>query len=140
MSFPIAVVSVLMFIALLAHVFTGLRETMRTRPSQILPKDVVEPMLETLERNWTQSLCAFQLVTVDLLVLTVMCFLLAFTNIIPYRKPIALALAVFFVLWGIAWLAQLAFLKTSRRNYLLLGHWIFWFVCAGLMYWGARSL
>lgn len=141
MNLPIAAVGVLMFIAFLAHILAGLRETMSIRPSAILNKaGSVDSEAETLERNWAQALCAFQLVTVDLLALTVASLLLAFTDIIANKRPVAIALAVFFALWGVAWLVQLAWLRTSRNNYLLLGHWLFWFVCAGLMYWGAQSL
>lgn len=141
MNLPIAAVSVLMLVALLAHTLAGHRETMSIRPSRLLQKgSTADSMFETLERSWIQSLCAFQLVTIDLLVLTAASFLLAFTEIIPQKKPFALALAAFFFLWGIAWLVQLAFLKVPRKNYLLLGHWLFWFACGGLTYWGAQSL
>ncbi|MBU1238026.1 MAG: hypothetical protein KJ634_14040 [Gammaproteobacteria bacterium] len=131
-----------MLLALLAHVLAGVRETMSIRPSSILPDtaDRISEAAGTLERNWTQALCAFQLVTVDLLALTALSFLLAFTDLIPQQRPVALVLAGFFALWGVAWLVQLVVLKVPRKNYLLLGHWAFWFLCAGLSFWGAQSL
>jgi hypothetical protein len=141
LNLPIAAVSVLMLLALLAHTLVGAREARSVRPSLIMPKgSTTESSAERLERNWAQSLCAFQLVTVDLLALTALSFLLAFTEVISPKKPIALALAGYSLLWGIAWLIQLAVLKSPRKNFFLLGHWVLWFLCAVLVYWGAQSL
>lgn len=141
MNFPIAVVSVLMLLALRAHTVVGAREAKSVRPALIMPNEsTTASSFERLERNWVQSLCAFQLVTVDLLVLTGLSFLLAFTEIISPKRPIALALAGYYLLWGIAWLIQLAVLKSPRKNFFLLGHWVLWFLCAVLVYWGAQSL
>jgi hypothetical protein len=65
----------------------------------------------TIERNWVQSLCAFQLVTVDLFVLSVLLFLLGTTDVMPARREFALIAAGFFVLWGVAWIVQLLILR-----------------------------
>ena len=88
-------------------------------------------------RNWVQLMCAFQLVSVDLLAVAVVLYLLAFTQYLSPTQGIALGMAVLFALWGISWLLQLAFLRRPRKDYLFLGHWVFWFVCSGLMAWGA---
>jgi hypothetical protein len=137
---PILAVGVLMLLALLAHIAGGIRESMSIRPSLIAGTANGQPGLERLERNWAQAMCAFQLVTVDLLALTTVLFVLAFTEIIVQKKLVTSALAVFYFLWGSAWLIQLVALKSPRKNYLFLGHWAFWFICAGLLYWGAQSM
>lgn len=136
MNLPFAIVGVLVLVALLAHVFMGLRETLSIHPE----RDGADgPTSARLERNWMQALCAFQLVSVDLLVLASFALLLAFTDVVPQRRLVANALGVFFAFWGLAWLIQLVVLRAPRRNYLLLGQWILWFVCAALAGWGARS-
>ena len=139
MNYPIAIAGCLTALAFLAHIFGGIRETLSTAPERLAEKTSI-PNFETVERNWVQSVCAFQLVTVDLLVLSTLLFVLVFTDIIEPKKWVALALAAFYALWGVAWLVQLLALKRRAKDFLLLGHWLFWFGCAGLIFWGAQSL
>jgi hypothetical protein len=80
------------------------------------------------------------MVTVDLFVLSVLLFLLGTTDVLPARRELALITAGFFVLWGAAWVVQLLVLRRPLKEYLLLGQWVFWFLCAGLLLWGAQSL
>lgn len=129
MNYPILAASILVSVALLAHAFVGLRESYSVRPAD-----------PALERNWVQSLCAFQLVTIDLAVLASLLFALAATDWIPARRGVALAVAGFFASWGLAWLLQLAALRRPAKDYGILGHWIYWFVCGALVFWGAQSL
>lgn len=138
MNYPIIIAGSIVFLAFIAHTFVGYREALSTRPR-------VAPAVEgneavTIERNWVQSLCAFQLVTVDLFVLSVLLLLLGTTEVLPARREFALIAAGFFVLWGAVWIVQLLILRRRLKDYLLLGQWAIWFVCAGLLLWGAQSL
>ena len=139
MNYQLATVGGLTVLILFAHVFGGIRELLSVEPAKLADKKKLANF-ETLDRNWVLSLCAFQLVTVDLLVLSTLLFVLAFTDIIEAKKWVALALAAYYALWGVAWLVQLLALKRRAKDYLPLGQWFFWFVCAGLIFWGAQSL
>ena len=140
MNYPIAVVGVLTLLAFVAHVTGGIRQSLSIEPSKVADRQKDHAGLEVLERNWVQSMCAFQLVTVDLLALSGVLFLLAFTDVLAQKQFIGFALAGFYFLWGCSWLAQLVVLKRKPKDYLLLGQWVFWFVCSGLIYWGSLSL
>ena len=136
MNYPITIAGTLVLLALLAHTFVGVREALSTRPSALSEaRDA-----SVIERNWVQSLCAFQLITVDLFVLSVLLLALGATEWLPARREIALVASVVFSLWGVAWLIQLVALRRGAKDYLLLGQWAVWFVCAALLAWGAQSL
>lgn len=139
MNYQIAIVGCLTLLAFFAHIFGGIREALSTEPAK-LTKTGSLANFEVVERNWVQSMCAFQLVTVDLLVLSTLLFILAFTDIFIQKQLIGFSLAAFYFLWGCAWLIQLVFLKRKGKDYLILGHWLFWFACSGLIYWGSLSL
>jgi hypothetical protein len=139
MNYQIAIAGFITLIAFFAHTFVGIRQALTTAPARLTEKGNVVNF-EVVERNWVQSICAFQMVTIDLLALSVLLFLLAFTDILGSKELLALGLAAFYLLWGIIWLLQLLFLKRRAKDFLLLSQWLFWFVCAGLMYWGAQSL
>ena len=139
MNYQLAAVGGLTALALLAHVFVGIRESLSVEPDKLADKDTLESY-EALERNWVQSMCAFQLVTIDLLVLSALLFVLAFTDILVQKQLIAFVLSAFYFLWGCSWLVQLFALRRKAKDYLLLGHWVFWFGCSALIYWGSLSL
>lgn len=132
MNYPITIVGILTLLALLAHGFAGYRESLSTRP----PTD----RGEAITRNWVQSICAFQLVTVDLLFLSALMIALGTIPELPARRELAWTAAAFYASWGIAWLVQLLLLRQSGKQLLLLGQWLLWFCCAGLLVWGAESI
>lgn len=138
MSIPILMAAAIVFIAFVAHTIVGNREALSTRPSA--SDDMATGNFAIVERNWVQSLCAFQMVTVDLFVLSMLLVALGATELIPARREVALAAAGFFALWGVAWVVQLLVLRRQLRDYLFLSQWLFWFLCSGLLYWGAQSL
>lgn len=138
MNVPILVAGAIVFVAFLAHSVVGNREAWHTRPAGIGGKTAGTDA--TIERHWVQSFCAFQLVTVDLFVLSVVLGALGATDLVPAERTVAIALAGVFLLWGTAWLVTLRVLGRPRRDYGLLSQWAFWFVCAGLLYWGATGL
>jgi len=138
-NYQLAIVGGLTVLALLAHVFGGIRESLSVEPAKLADKEKVAN-LATLERNWVQLMCAFQLVTVDLLALSVLLFLLAFTEVFVQKQLLGFSLSAVYFLWGCSWLVQLFTLRRKAIDYLLLGHWSFWFGCSALIYWGSLSL
>ena len=139
-NYPIASALVLTLLAFAAHMFGGIRESLSIKPSKVASGSSSPDNLEVLDRSWVQVMCAFQLVSVDLLALSFLLYLLAFTDTLSPERPIAVGLAVLYLLWGVSWLVQLFALKRKPKDYLFLGHWSFWFLCAGLVYWGSLSL
>jgi hypothetical protein len=138
MNYPILLAAAIVSIAFAAHAMIGNREAMSTRPAA--PDEGADGGAVTVERNWVQSFCAFQMVTVDLFALSLLLFALGATELVPARREVALAASAFFSLWGIAWLGQLLFLRRRARDYFLLSQWLFWFACSALLYWGAQGL
>jgi hypothetical protein len=136
MNYPIVIVGCLTVLALLAHLSGGIIQSLSVEPAKVSShsKDSL------LQRNWVQMMCAFQLVSIDLLVLSALLFTLAFTDVIAQKQLFGFALSGFYFLWGCVWLLQLAFLKQKTKEYFFLGHWVFWFVCSALIYWGSLSL
>ena len=129
MNLPILATAILLTLALFAHFCVGTRETAGLRPAE-----------NDSNKNRIQALCVFQLASIDLLLLAVLCYLLALSDILPDKRTIAYAIAAYLVLWGIAWFAQLKAARADGKTCLLLSQWILFFGCAGLMLWGAQSV
>ena len=140
MNYPIAIVCGIMLVCFAAHITGGIMQSLSIEPSKVAKRSGVDLSINVLDRNWVQVMCAFQLVSVDLLVLAGVLYLLAFTELLAPRQAIGFALAGLFFVWGVVWLVQLGALKRKLKDYLLLGHWSVWFLCAGLVYWGSLSL
>jgi hypothetical protein len=138
MNTPIAAAGCLTLIALGAHSVGAFRQVLLTAPGRLTDRS--RENFDVIERNWVMAVCAFQMVAIDLLVLTTLLFLLAFTQLIPQGRLLALALSAFFVLWGLAWAVQLLVFRRKLKDFFILSQWLYWFVCAGLVYWGAQSL
>ena len=139
MNYQLAIVGGLTVLALFAHLFGGLRQLLSVEPAKLTDKEKLANF-ETLDRNWVLSMCAFQLVTIDLLALSALLFFLAFTDGFVHKQLIGFALAGFYFLWGCAWLVQIFTLRRKATDYLLLGQWVLWFGCSALIYWGSLSL
>ena len=139
MNYQLATVGALTVLALFAHVFGGIRQSLSVEPAKLTDKEKTANF-EALDLNWVQSMCAFQLVTVDLLALSALLFFLAFTDVLLQKQLLGFSLSAFYFLWGCSWLVQLLSLKRKAMDYLLLSHWVFWFGCSALIYWGSLSL
>ena len=144
MVVPFVMAGVLMALAFGAHIFVGTRETLSLRPvahSANTENTVSAPANHTeLSRHWTQAMCVFQLVSIDLLLITIVTFLLAFTDLLPAKREIGLFIAAYLGAWGFVWLVQLAAVKVERRTYYMLGQWMLFFLCAAFMVWGSLAL
>jgi hypothetical protein len=139
-NYPITAALALIVLAFFAHITGGLMESLSVRPAANGGASHADPDSVKIERSWVQLMCAFQLVSVDLVAVAIVLYLLAFTDHLMPAQSIAMGMSVLLMLWGISWLLQLSFLKRPSRDYLFLGHWSFWFLCSGLTYWGAQAL
>jgi len=134
MNIPVLIAACISLIGLLAHLFVGTKETATLNPKEI-DKETINSDKRSI--NWKQAMCAFQLVTVDLLAVTVVLFIVSLTDIIPFEYEVTLFIASLLLLWGFAWLVQLLVLKTKVKSYAALPQWAFFFSCSGLLFWGA---
>ncbi|KNZ33775.1 MAG: hypothetical protein AD742_05025 [Methylibium sp. NZG] len=140
MNYPIAAACGLTLLAFAAHMTGGVRQSLSIEPRKVIAGATPPANIAVLSRNWVQAMCAFQLVSVDLLALSLVLYLLAFTNQLSPARGIAWGVAVIYLLWAVSWLVQLLALKRKAADYLLLGHWSFWLLCSGLVFWGSWSL
>lgn len=126
MNIPVLIVACISLLALIAHTFIGTKESASISPDE---------NNEKLTQHWKQSMCAFQMLSVDLLLVTITLFIISLTDIISFEHELILFLSFVFFLWGVVWLAQLLWLKSKAKTYFVLFQWGFWFVCSGLLYW-----
>lgn len=131
MNLPVLIVASITSLAFVAHTFIGIREALKTNPKKLLP--TVE---EKVQQHWLQSMGAFQMVTIDLLLLSLILWAIVLTDWVPAVREVTLLLSGWFFLWGIGWLVQLLFLTKKPKDYLVLIQWLFWLVNAALLYWG----
>ena len=124
MNFAALFVAVITLLALMAHVFVGSRET-----ASLAPGDAADGRTP----HWVQAMCAFQMLSVDLLALTVGLFWLAFFDP-PMAGAIQFAIGLLFVAWGTVWLVQMRTVS-QRVSYRKLPQWAVWFVCAAVLLW-----
>ena len=134
MNIPVLIVACISLLALVAHTFIGTKETATLSPCRENEKLANSGKLIY---HWKQSMCAFQMLTVDLLLVTVTLFTISLTDIISFEHELTLFLSLVFLLWGTVWLVQLFWLKSKIKTYFVLAQWVFWFVCSGLLFWGA---
>jgi len=128
MNIAVLIVAVFTLLALIAHLFGGTRETASIKPSD---EDINK------DRSWKQAMCAFQMLAVDLALVTGLLFLIAVTDLLPFEYELTLILSALYFLWGVSWLIQLFWLKADSKTYLILPQWVFWFAGAALLYYGA---
>ncbi len=121
-------VACITLVAFVAHVFVGTRETAAIVPASTDDK---------LTSNWVQAMCAFQMLSVDLLVVAAVLFAIVFFDFGPVERPVVLLLSLLFFLWGLVWVVQMKWLNRPAATLLRLPHWIIWFFCAALLYQGS---
>ena len=128
MNIPVLIVACIMALAVVAHVIGGTRETAALKP---------DPSDSKLTAHWVQALCAFQMLSLDLLIVTAACFAIVIYDLGTLERPLTLGLAGVFLLWGLIWIAQSLWVQRSFSILLRLPHWTVWFLCAGLLVWGS---
>ena len=134
----LAAALLLNLVALLVHLFVGTRETMSLKPAEetkglkLAEETMSLKPLDERRQHW------LQLVTVDLLLLTVAGYLLATTEVFgAARRSVALFMAAYLFACTMAWLLQLRLAGARGKSYLLLGQWLLFSGCAGLLLWGS---
>jgi len=128
LNIPVLIVAIITALAVVAHVIGGTRETASLAPD---PKD------SKTSANWVQAMCAFQMLSVDLAVLTGLLFTIALSDVLPSERNWTLGLSLLFLLWGVVWVIQMLAVKRQGVTLLRLPHFLVWFVFAGLLYIGA---
>ncbi len=128
MNIPVLIVAVVMTFATLGHVAIGTKETATLEPKGASGK----PMA-----NWVQTMCAFQMLTLDLVVLTGLLFVIALWDVLPAEPQITLGIAAYFALQGLLWMGQVVWFARPGATLLSLPHWLVWLVLAGLLWLGA---
>ncbi|MEO9822487.1 MAG: hypothetical protein ABJ370_04725 [Paracoccaceae bacterium] len=127
MNIPVLIVACIMAIAVVAHVFGGTRETARIEPNLSAQK---------LTRHWVQAMGVFQMLSVDLLAVALLLFAVALWDLGPAEDLILKGLIALFCCWGLVWVVQVQWLKRTGAGILQLPHWVIWFICAGLLFFG----
>lgn len=127
MNFPVLIVAIITLLAFGAHVLVGARETASIKPDE---KDA------KLNINWVQAMCAFQMLSVDLLAVSALLFAIAIFDLGKIEGVIILVAIGLYVLWGMVWIVQMVWLKTAGGTLLILPQWLIWFICAGFLTWG----
>ncbi|NQY24777.1 MAG: hypothetical protein HRT41_12165 [Campylobacteraceae bacterium] len=128
MNIPVLIVASFTLLAVIAHVFGGTKDSASIIPSK---------NNSILMRNWKQSMCAFQMLAVDLLLVCVLLFVISLSNLISFEYELTLFLSLLYLMWGIVWLLQLFWIKSNVKTFFILPQWIFWFVGSALLYYGA---
>ncbi len=128
MNIPLLIAGTLSLIAFFAHAFVGDKEYKALKPVSNCPDKIKE--------TWVQVRCGWHWVSTDLLLAGILLFLLATTEVIKAKTEISFLLSVYFFLCGLVWLITVVFSRTSNKQIILLGQWIFCFLMSGLIYLG----
>ena len=128
MNIPVLIVALIMTMAVIGHVVIGTRETATLEPKGSSGK----PMA-----NWVQTMCAFQMLTLALLIIVAALYWIALWEAVPAMRVVTLALAAYFTLQALLWLVHILWLGRPGATLLSLPHWAVWLVCAGLLWFGA---
>lgn len=129
MNTPILLAGVLSLLAFCAHAFIGDREYHILKPSA----DSSDKAKET----WVQVRSGWHWVSVDLLLSGTILLLIATTELIKAKSEISMLLSSYFFVCGMVWLFTVFFSKTTYKQILVLGQWIFCFLMSALIYAGA---
>ena len=127
MNIPVLIVACIMAAAVVAHVFGGTGDTARLAPDDASAE---------LIRYWVQAMCAFQMLSVDLLVVALLLYGIALWDFGAIEELILKAIIGLFCLWGIVWIVQIRWLKRVDAGLFRLPHWMVWFACAGILCFG----
>ena len=127
MNIPVLIVACITSLAFVAHVFGGTRET-----ASIAPKEDQKLMV-----SWVQAMCAFQMLAVDLLALSLLLFAIVYWDLGSGETLILQLASALFFLWAVVWVIQVLWAKRPSVTLLRLPHWVIWFVCSGLLYFGS---
>ncbi|MEM7343470.1 MAG: hypothetical protein AAF485_04450 [Chloroflexota bacterium] len=129
MSIPILIAGLLSLFAFFAHAFIGHNELNLLKPGDDSP--------DKHQEVWIQARSGWHWVSVDLFLAGTLLILLATTEIISAQVEVLQLLALYFAVCGLVWLGTVLFSRSSNRQILQLGQWIFCFLMSGLIYFGS---
>ncbi|MFK7734773.1 MAG: hypothetical protein AB8B50_02025 [Pirellulaceae bacterium] len=122
MTLPI-IAGGLCLLAFGVHTFVGTREFQHFRPGA----DAAEKPKEA----WVQSLAGWQVVSVELLSVSILLLLIGTTSMVPNPGWVLGAIAIYFASAGTTWLATvLAWGHNRPRLIWTLGQWLFFYLIA----------
>ncbi|WP_299751720.1 hypothetical protein [uncultured Tateyamaria sp.] len=124
MNIWVFIVACITLVAFLAHLAIGTKETATLAP---------DPSETERNTHWVQAMCAFQMLSVDLLVVAAALFGIAFVDLGQLERPAILFFGLLFFLWGVAWVVQMKALRRTATSLSQLPHWLVWFVCSALL-------
>ncbi|GLQ27959.1 hypothetical protein [Sulfitobacter pacificus] len=124
MNIPVLIVASITLLATIAHVVGGTRET----ASLVPPSDDT-----TRTPHWVQAMCAFQMLTVDLLAVSLALFAIALWDMGPHEATFITGFGLLYLAWAVAWVIQLRWLNRASASLLRLPHWTVWLLCAALL-------
>ena len=130
MTICAVIAGVLTLIAFAAHALVGTREFWRFRPSA----DDTDALT-----SWVQSVAGWQFASIDLLISTVLFFLLATTDVVTDGKLVMVLMGGYYFLVGTSWVLVVACLGAGiPGRWLKLGQWIFCYLVAALSWTGSQ--
>lgn len=124
MNIAVLIVASTTLMALAAHTAVGTRET-----ASIEPREGGK-----LVTAWVQAMCAFQMLSVDLLAVSLLLFAIGIWDLGPAEGLIVQLLSGLYLMWGVVWVVQLRWLNRPAATLLGLPHWTVWFLCSGLLF------
>ncbi|MDF3414659.1 hypothetical protein HKX54_09360 [Sulfitobacter sp. M57] len=124
MNIPVLIVACITLLAFVAHLIGGTRETASLAPAA-----------QDTERtpHWVQAMCAFQMLSVDLLAVALALFAIALWDMGPQEANFITGFGLLYLAWAAAWVIQLRWLNRPAASLLRLPHWTVWIVCAALL-------
>lgn len=131
MNIPLLVSAVLSTATVFLHVFGGDKEARELQPAATAPVKQ--------KTVWTMLRGTFHWVTFDLLLATVLQWLLLVSDVIVHKHQALVGLALYFVCAAVFWVINLLVSPKFPRNWLLLGQWLLLLVIAGLLGWSAAG-
>ncbi len=124
MNIPVLIVACVTLLAVVAHVIGGTRETATLAP----------PAEDTKRTpHWVQAMCAFQMLAIDMLAVSLALFAIALWDMGPHEPKFIFGFGLLYLAWAAVWVIQLRWLNRTAAPLLRLPHWIVWLVCAALL-------
>jgi len=129
MNIPVLFVALIISCAVLAHFAIGTRETATLEPNDATQKRMA---------SWVQAMSAWQMLTVDLLIILALLFTIALSDVIAAERWFILGLAGYFLVQAAVWFGHVVWLNREGASLKTLPHWALWLLCAGLLLLGRR--
>ena len=129
MNTSILIANGLVLLTFIMHTFGGDREYKSIEPE----KDNASKL-----EKWTMGRGAFHIVSADFLLASIGLILINFTDYFTDKKLMLNILALYFFLYGLAFLITLFISKKFPNSFIKLWQWLLMFIISGLIYFGAN--